>query len=234
MLSIIIPTLNEEKFLPLLLKTIEKQEFKDYELIVADNNSKDKTREIARKFGCRITSGGLPAKGRNQGAKTAKGDLFLFIDADMVMSDGFLKKSVAEFKKRKLAIASYALVPQTKNALVKNAFNVFYNWPITLSQKFSPWGAMAIMVRKDVFEKVGGFDEDIRLAEDHHFVKMAAKHGKFGIISSVKAFMTLRRFEKDGYLRTGVKYLLCGAHMLLKGPVKSDIIKYEFDHYSKK
>ena len=80
MLSIIIPTLNEEKYLPVLLESIKKQKFEgDYELIVADAGSQDKTVEIARNFGGKIVPGGLPAKGRNQGAAEARGDLFLFL-----------------------------------------------------------------------------------------------------------------------------------------------------------
>ena len=83
-LSIIIPTLNEENYLPLLLESIKKQNFKSYEIIVADAGSTDRTIEIAKNHGCKITSGGLPAKARNQGAKIAKGDLLLFSDADIV------------------------------------------------------------------------------------------------------------------------------------------------------
>ena len=72
MLSIIIPALNEEKYLPLLLGEIKKQNFADdLEIIVADAGSVDKTIEIARSFGCEITKGGLPAKGRNEGGKVA-------------------------------------------------------------------------------------------------------------------------------------------------------------------
>jgi len=234
MLSIIIPTLNEESYLPMLLSAIKRQRFKDYEVIVADNNSKDKTKEIAKRFGCRVVLGGLPARARNQGARIAKGDLLLFLDADIMISEKFLQDSLDEFGKRKLDIASYTLVPRTDNIFWRNCFNVFYNWPIMISQRFLAYGAMAILVKKEIFEKVGGFDEEIKLAEDHYFVRMGDKIGKFGILSSVKVYISLRRFEKDGYLTTGIKYLLCGAHMALKGPVKSDIIKYEFDHYSKK
>jgi hypothetical protein len=93
---------------------------------------------------------------------------------------------------------------------------------------------MAILVKKEIFNNVGGFDENIKLAEDHYFVRQGDKIGNFGILSSAKIYISLRRFEKDGYVRTGIKYLICGAHMILKGPVKSDIIKYEFDHYSDK
>jgi len=234
MLSIIIPTLNEEYYLSVLLRAIKEQSFKDYEIIVADNNSTDKTKEIAQDFGCRITSGGLPAKGRNQGAKIAKGNLLLFLDADVMIGKNFLENSLKEFKKRGLDVASYTLTPKTKNIFIKNGLNFFYNWPITISQRFLAWGAMAILVKKDIFNKIGGFDEGIKLAEDHHFVRAGAKISKFGILASPKVYMTLRRFEKDGYLKTGIKYLFCGTHMLLKGPIKSDIIKYDFDHYSKK
>jgi glycosyltransferase involved in cell wall biosynthesis len=234
MLSIIIPTLNEENYLPFLLKEIKGQSFKDYEIIVADNNSTDRTKEIARSFGCRTVPGGLPARGRNQGAKFAEGDLFLFLDADVMITKNFLEDSLNEFKKRGLSVASYTLTPKTKNIFIKNGLNFFYNWPIRISQKFRAWGAMAILVKKEIFNKIGGFDEKIKLAEDHYFVQTAAKFGKFGILTSAKIYMHLRRFEKDGYLKTGIKYLFCGTHMLLKGPIKSDIIKYEFNHYSKK
>ena len=73
-LSIIIPTYNEEEYLPVLLESIKKQNFNDYEVIVADANSTDRTREIAKEYGCLIVDGGLPAVGRNNGAKVAKGE----------------------------------------------------------------------------------------------------------------------------------------------------------------
>ena len=78
MLSIIIPTLNEEKLLSLLLKEIKKQNFLDYEIIVADANSGDKTVEIAKSFGCKIVKGGLPPKGRNEGAKSL-GEMYFYL-----------------------------------------------------------------------------------------------------------------------------------------------------------
>jgi glycosyltransferase involved in cell wall biosynthesis len=68
MLSIIIPTFNEERFLPYLLKSLNEQTFNDLEVIVADNNSTDATQAIALKSGA---TGGLPARGRNNGAKAA-------------------------------------------------------------------------------------------------------------------------------------------------------------------
>ncbi|PIV12587.1 MAG: teichoic acid biosynthesis protein, partial [Candidatus Nealsonbacteria bacterium CG03_land_8_20_14_0_80_36_12] len=97
MLSIIIPTLNEEKYLPSLLEEIKKQNFSDYEIIVADGGSEDKTVKIARNYGCKIVKGGLPAKGRNEGAKIAEGDILLFMDADNIfLPENFLKNLLEE------------------------------------------------------------------------------------------------------------------------------------------
>lgn len=78
MLSIVIPTLNEEKHLSVLLESIKRQDVDNYEIIVADAGSRDNTKKIARKFGCKITKGGKPAAGRNAGAKKAKGSTLCF------------------------------------------------------------------------------------------------------------------------------------------------------------
>lgn len=235
MLSIIIPTLNEEKNLSRLLPLIIKGGFDDYEIIIADNGSTDKTVEIARKNNCIITKGGLPARGRNSGAKVARGDILFFMDADLKFSPkNFVKRAVEYFKKNDLTVASFPILTQ-KNNIYLNPFtmNLFYNIPQILLKKVFPMGAMGIMVRKDVFEKVGGFDESITLAEDHYFVGQAEKYGKFDIIREVKAHMPLRRFEKDGYFRTGLKYLLCGLNMGFCGRPERKV-RYDFGHYDKK
>jgi glycosyltransferase involved in cell wall biosynthesis len=90
MLSIVIPTFNEEKYLPGLLKTLQEQTFKDYEIIVADNDSSDATRTIAVMAGARVVGGGLPARGRNLGAEVARGEWLLFLDADVILPSDFL------------------------------------------------------------------------------------------------------------------------------------------------
>lgn len=233
MLSIVIPTLNEEKYLPRLLASIKKQNFSDYEIIVADAGSKDGTIRIAENFRCKIVSGGLPARGRNEGAKVAKGDLLLFLDADLKLPEDFLEKSLKEFEERKLDVASYILIPQTNKRVVKTGFNLLWNRMITLSQNVLPNGAMGILVRKKYFDKVGGFEEDIKLAEDLYFVRQVAKFGKFGILKSTKIYIILRRFERDGYFKTLLKYALCFFYMFSGRAVRSDIFNYRLNHYSK-
>jgi S1-C subfamily serine protease/glycosyltransferase involved in cell wall biosynthesis len=229
MLSIIIPTLNEEKYLPLLLGQIKKQNFKeDYEIIVADAGSRDKTVEIARSFGCKIVSGGLPPKGRNEGAKIAKGEIFLFLDADNIyLPDNFLTNLLNEFKKRNLGVASFTIYPDG-NGFDKFVYKI-YNFWVKLTQRFFAYATNAVLVKREVFEKIGGFDEEIKIGEDHDFAKRAAKIAKFGFIETEPVLTSTRRFERDGRFKTYSKYLLAGLYMLFLGPVKSDIFEYRFD-----
>ena len=233
MLSIIIPTLDEEKHLPLLLESIKKQDFSDYEIIAADAGSEDKTLKIAKDYGCKIVAGGLPARGRNQGAKAARGDLLLFLDADVILPEKTFGKILEEFNRRKLDIATFCLLPSKKNKMSKFFFTFFYNLPITSLEKVLPHAAMGILIKKSLFEKLSGFDEKIKLAEDHDLARRAGKLGKYGILKSTKLFVSDRRFKKDGWLKTGSKYLFCEGYMIFIGPVKSDIFKYKFNHYSK-
>jgi len=233
MLSIIIPALNEEKYLPLLLDSIRKQDFYDYEIIVSDAGSEDKTLEIAKKYRCQTIPGGLPAKARNEGAKVAKGALLLFLDADVILPEDFFKKTLEEFEERSLNIASFCLVPLPHNRLTLIFVNTFYNKPIILLENLLPHAATGILVEKKVFDKLGRFDENIKLAEDHDLARKAQKMNdvKFGVIRSVKIFVSDRRFRRDGWITTGFKYLLCELHLIFIGPVKSDMFKYKFNHY---
>ncbi len=230
MLSIIIPTLNEEDYLPMLLKSIKKQDFKDYEIIVADAGSKDKTLEIAKKYGCVTTRGGAPARGRNAGAKIAKGEIMFFLDADTVLPDDFLKKSLEEFNLRKLDFASFCFDSPSK----ENAFHFmldFYNKMVVMLEKITPYSIIGVLIKKDFFDKTKGYDETLKLSEDRDFGARAAEHGKFGIIRSAQVFISDRRFKKDGWATTTIKYLLSELYTFFIGPVRSDIFNYKFNHY---
>jgi len=230
MLSIIIPTLNEENYLPRLLNCIKKQNFKDYEIIVADANSKDRTREIAKDFGCKIVMGGLPAKGRNKGAKIIKGNLILFLDADALLPEDFLEKTLKEFKQRNLDIASFILTPISKRKYPKILFNIFYNYPLRFFEKKWAHAMIAILVKNNLHESLKGFDEGIKIGEDHYYVQQGSKLGKFGVIKTTEIFTSLRRFRREGWIRVGLKYGLGEVYMKLFGPIKREIFKYEFNY----
>jgi glycosyltransferase involved in cell wall biosynthesis len=228
MLSIIIPTLNEEECLPILLSQIKKQNFKDYEIIIADAGSTDRTVEIAKSFGCRVVKGGSPAKGRNEGAKVAKGEIFLFMDADNIyLPDGFLQKLISEFDKRNLGVASFPIYP--KGNFIDKIFYFFYNKFVEIFQNWTAFATNSVLIRREVFEKIGGFDEEIFIAEDHDLAKRASKISKFGFIKTEPVLTSPRRFEIDGRVKTYGKYLITAIYMLFFGPVKRKIFEYRFD-----
>ncbi len=228
MLSIIIPTINEEECLSILLKEIKKQKIFDLEIIVSDAGSKDKTVEIAKSFGCQIAKGGLPAKGRNEGAKIAKGEILLFLDADNIyLPEKLLEKLISEFKKRNLGVASFPICPQG-NWFDKFAYGIYNRW-VKLTQNFLAYATNAVLVKREIFEKIRGFDEEIKIGEDHDLVKRAAKIGKFGFIETEQVLTSTRRFEREGRLKTYSKYILAGIYMVFLGPIKKNIFKYHFN-----
>lgn len=226
MISIIIPAYNEEKYIPSLLKCIRSQNYRNYEIIVADADSIDKTRQIAKKYGCRIVKGGLPAAGRNSGAKAAKGSILLFLDADVELDHNFLKNALKEFKERELDIAGFYIHPLGNNVLDKIFFSIFNLW-IFATQLFYPNASgSGILCRKWLHKKIRGFDESIKLSEDMDYAKRCGKYGRFRIIKSAKSYIAMRRFDKEGRFNVSFKLLLSALYRIFFGEIRSDIFKY--------
>ncbi len=213
MLSIIIPTLNEENYLPVLLESIKKQSFNaEYEIVVADAGSEDRTLEIARKEGRQVVAGGFPPKGKNNGAFFALGNLILFIDADVILPENFLGDILNEFRERNLDVSSFYL--KSKNKFHNFIFYFLYNFPSKITEKILPQAMNVILIKKEIHQQVGGFDEEIKIGEELDYVRKAAKIGKFGVIKSAKIFISPRRFQNDGWFSTWLKYFLCQLHMI--------------------
>jgi len=236
MLSIIIPTKNEEEYLPKLLESIKKQTFKDYEVVVADNNSKDKTKKIAKKYGCKIVKGGLPGKARNMGAKSATGDVLLFLDADTELKNkDFLNKAVREFKKRKIDLAA-PLMYLKGNKLDKLYFDFWNRLTELFQYSLTPFaGGWCIFIKRELHNKIKGFDEKITLGEDSDYIQRAVKSRlfrvKFKVLKSVKIQVSPRRLEKEGHLKVAAQGIGTGFHWALLGKDKKNRFKYKFDIY---
>lgn len=227
MISIVIISKQEEKYLPRLLKSIKAQTYRDYEVIVSDAQSTDRTREIARSYGCKVVNGGLPSVGRNSGARKAKGDILFFFDSDVQLPKNFLKENVEEFRKKKLACATAIYIPITSNIFDKLLF-FFYNVWAVLMQYWLPYaGGVCIIVTKDVFKKVGGYDEKMIYAEDNAFVKSCLKFGKFRVLRSQPIYCDVRRLDKEGRIGLMVKYGYAGLYRLFFGDPEKAIINYK-------
>ncbi len=231
MISIIIPTLNEENYLPKLLECIKKQTYKDYEIIISDYNSKDKTRQIAKKFKCKIVQGGSPAEGRNHGAEVAKGDILFFIDADCIIKKEFLYKALNQIKKRNLDVTGCYLWPLSERVFDNTVFALFNFW-IFLSQFFYAGAAAGagIFCKRSLHQKINGFDEKLKLSEDMDYARRASKYGKFRILNKVKTYTSVRRFDREGRLKLAIKIFSAGVHRVFLGEIKTDVFKYRLEY----
>jgi len=229
-LSIVIPTFNEEMFLPKLLKSIKNQTFEDYEIIIADNNSKDNTTKIAREYKCRLVKGGLPSTGRNNGANVAKGDYILFLDADVILPMDFLEKSLKEFEYRYLEAATCEFIPLSDKKIDKVLHDVSIKFLKTM-QYFKPFGpGFCLLVTKRIHKRVNGFDENLSFCEDHDYVYRISRLAKFRLLKNTRIFVSIRRLDKEGRKKLALKYAKAVLYQLADNKESMKKIEYKFGH----
>ena len=233
-LSIIIPTLNEEKYLPRLLNSIEIQNFLDFEIIVSDGDSKDNTKKIATLHNCQlvVSNKRSPACQRNVGAKQAQGEILLFLDADTCLPKSFLQRSYHEFCRKNLEVAGFYL-KFGRSRFVFRLFTATYNSVCFLMQRIFPTSVgVGIMVSKAAHERIGGFDEGIFIGEDYDYTKRISKFGKYRMIASSYINYSVRRLEKEGVLKVLWKWAKGSLYFLIKGPIRKPIVKYDFGGFN--
>lgn len=230
-ISIIVPTLNERKHLPVLVESIHGQDFTDYEVIVADAGSTDGTREYAAEQGCRVVDGGMPAVGRNAGAAVARGEFLYFLDSDVRLPEGFLRKSWEEIDRKYVDLATCEARPITDVAFDKLLFN-FASTLTRLTARTQPRATgFCILVTRRLFRRVGGFDESIKIGEDHAFSKAAAEFRHLEFLTSTWVDVSVRRLDKEGRVAYTLKAIHSDLHRRLIGEIRRDLIDYEFAHY---
>lgn len=204
-ISIVIPAYAEEKLLPLLLKSINEQKFLPEEVIVADANSPDNTAKIAVEMGAKVVEGGKIARGRNAGAAVAKSKYLLFLDADSQLpTDTTLVEAFLEYLKTETDIASarYIIPKNQENSkfarvmgyLIFTFANVVRHLQ-NFSQKLNWEGGAFILIKRSVFEHVGGFNESLTIGEDRDFYQRAFKLGYKYRNLDVSISTSLRRFD---------------------------------------
>lgn len=236
MISVVIPAYNEERFIGTILGSLAAQEIDEpVEVIVADANSKDGTRAVVDSFrgrfaGLKIVKGGMPGPGRNRGAEASSGNPIVFLDADMELPDPhFLARNVGYFRMRGLSAATTKLSPQSDKWY--DHFMVgLYNMLLYPAVFVRPLGSMCIVASRDMFEKTGGYPEDVIMAEDHDFVLACSKLGKYGILP-VPAHFHIRRFDKEGRLGIAYMYMKATAKRVFRGPIKK--FDYEFGTFGR-
>jgi glycosyltransferase involved in cell wall biosynthesis len=200
-ISVIIPAFNEEKFLGNCLLSLKEQDFKDFEIIVVDKNSTDKTAEIVKKFRVILVSEknqGV-AFARNKGAKIAKGEILVFTDADTILPKDWLSRIKEEFEKDKELIAFGGSCEFYSGPISARLASKFLLKPFLFLDKLFSGGfnlmGCNMAVKRKAFFKVGGFNEKLKLNEDVEISYRLRKIGKIKFDPNFKVKTSGRRFR---------------------------------------
>lgn len=227
--TVIIPTLNEEKFLPNLLASLTRQTVKDYEVIVVDGASKDTTRIVAKKFSSKLPkltvipldSPGV-SKQRNFGAREAKADWLVFVDADSVLLSNCIERiGVFIDRKKPLIFTTWLKVDSDEPAEAIAGFlgNIMVEGYLMVSRPWAP-GPLTV-VKKTAFFSVGGYDEDATFGEDHDLgMKLFDRGIELQILREILYVYSLRRYRREGNIKTFDRYVKSTLQVLLtrRGP----------------
>ncbi len=223
-ISIIVPTHNEEKYLPALLESLRMQTFQDFEVIVADWKSTDRTLEIAKDFGAKIVKCSQQGigPGRNAGAKAASGKLFIFADADVIFKDKKLLEKIWEkylkgFLSGTGKVRTYEL-PRYLEPF-QEIFDILRNKFIK-TRYFYP--GYFVFIDRELFFRVGGYGDNY--SEDVEFSRRLSRLTRLNFFEDLEVWVSGRRFKKYGLLSSFIYYSSRDVATALKGRRKLELL----------
>jgi len=240
-ISIVIPTLNEERCLPRLLESLSSGGPRCLDVIVVDGRSEDGTCEIVERFRSSVPSHvslrllSSPVRNvsaqRNQGAAVARHETLLFLDADVVVESWpQLDTLLDRFHRRGLAAASCRFRPVEHDLRAEAYYALLYCFH-KLVERWDPYAMGAcIVTTREVFRYCGGFDPRLQVNEDANFCRKAACLGPFRILP-VSVRVSARRFTKHGYLRMGMRYVRIYLDRRFRGEAYDQRHAYEYGNY---
>jgi glycosyltransferase involved in cell wall biosynthesis len=213
MISIIIPTLNEEGYIEETLLSIKSKLTLPHEIIVSDGGSKDKTIEIAHKYANSVVehtgeSRQNISQGRNAGAEIAGGKFLVFIDADVRIDnpDVFFKHALYRFENEEKLVAITARLKvwsseeRFSDKIIYGIANFNAKVINNILHKGEATGEFQ-MIKKDVFESLGGFREDLITREDADMFLRLSRVGRTAFDPKLVVLHSGRRAHKIGAMR---------------------------------
>ncbi|MCX6757734.1 MAG: glycosyltransferase family A protein [Candidatus Nomurabacteria bacterium] len=224
-ISLVIPAYNEEKYIGICLESVFKNapDF-FHEIIVIDNASTDKTKEVVEKFqGVKViheSQKGLTSA-RQKGLESASGDLIAYIDADTKMPKGWRDKVIkAFFENQNFVCVSGPYIYHDVSFL--KSISVWIYWHLFAYPTYLLTGYMTVggnfVAKKSALEKINGFDKSISFyGEDTDIAKRLHKVGKVKFMPSLFMYTSARRFTGQGTLKTAFIYMLNFLSVAIKG-----------------
>jgi glycosyltransferase involved in cell wall biosynthesis len=220
MISIIIPTLNEEKLLERMLQQFTPELTKKYdlELVVSDGGSTDATLAIARRHVRVVVENTDGTKqtislGRNIGARHASGDIFVFFNADTLIKDAdrFFRRLHEEINiGGVVAVTSSVEVYPEDQRLSDKMYHGFYNWLFYMMNQVGMGmgrGECHIM-KREVFAEIGGYAAGIAAGEDYDLFRRLEKLGRIKFLKDVVVYESPRRYRRYGYTLVTVSWFM--------------------------
>jgi glycosyltransferase involved in cell wall biosynthesis len=200
--SIVIPAYNEEAYLPRTLAAIKRAMAKTDqrgELIVVDNNSGDRTADIARNHGARVVHERINqiSKARNAGAAAAEGRHLIFVDADTLISARLLQAALGHLASNAVCGGGSTIAPDKPlKPMLRHGLRLWNR----LSVMFNVAAGSFIYCRRDGFRAVGGFSETVFVGEELWFSLAYQKWGRrrgqsFRILSHAPVVTSTRKLE---------------------------------------
>lgn len=219
--SIVIPTLNEEKCLPKLLKNLKEQTFTDFEILHVDGNSSDDTIKEAAKFQkhLNLTSFTVDKQNvsfqRNYGSERAKGQWIIFMDADTGIPHYFLQGLKYQLEKNPETDIFSCLINTKEYPLSDRPLVEIMNIGFELHAKFAPVAVGALLGIRAKLCEVFSFDEKLPMGEDHDLLMSIIEKGHtFNLFKEPGYLFSLRRFKKDNTLKLFKAYLQSNLYFL--------------------
>lgn len=202
-ISIIMPTLNEEKYIKEALDSIEAQKnVPEYELVIADGGSKDQTLKIAKKYADVIVyePKRTVGAGRNTGMYASAGSILVCANADTYYPKNWLYNVTKPFANKKVVGTIGKVLPKDGD-IIDNLFAHIILHPaayILSKVKMHYVDSSNMAVRRDSFMKIGGIDLSLVSGEDTELLKRLNKHGEIVYEPKAVAYISMRRVKKWG------------------------------------
>lgn len=176
-ISVIITTKNSTATLKKLLESIKQQTYKNFEIIVVDNNSSDQTVKIAKRYTKKVFNIGPERSAqRNFGAKKALGKYLMFLDSDMELTENVIKECVEKSKKFKALILPEKTVGEGFVPAIRRFEREMYEGVSDVE--------LARFYDKKIFFQIDGYDENLTGPEDYDLSYRFSKRYKVGRIQS--------------------------------------------------
>ncbi len=216
--SVIVPTLNEEKLLGDMLAQFDAAllERHGVEIVVSDGGSKDGTLAIARTVADTVVENAAGVKqtislGRNLGAACARGEVFVFLNADTLLEDPdrFFRRMREEVAAPGVAaVTCRVTVYPWDETRTDRLYHGFYNW---LFRAMNGWGlgmgrGECHVMRREVFEELGGYAARIAAGEDYDLFRRIRRRGRVVYLDDVVVHESPRRYRRYGYLRVSAMW----------------------------